>query len=716
MIFRKVIVAFLLPFNILLLLYIAFENRLSVPLWLRVFGRMHPLIVHFPIVLIFLYAALIFFIPKTIRQEKWYRTMTEVLLLTAAFTAVVTALMGLFLSKEEGYDPDSLTLHKWAGVATAFGLFLLYGFHKKLQSFSYINYFAVLLVVVFVVSAGHLGGNITHGDNFVLAPVTPQNKKIRANFDEAYVYADMVQPILENKCMSCHNNSKAKGGLILETRQLLLKGGKDGKLWDSTKADLGLLMQRIHLPEEEKEHMPPAGKPQLTNMELEILYQWVKTGANFEQKVSGLFPADTLRVLASKVLKTSADEFYDFPAAAENDIKKLGSDNRVITPVFINSPALDVSFYNRGFYSSEKLAELKPLSKQIVDLNLEHMAVKDEDLKIIAEFTNLRELNLNFTSITGSTLGSLTKLVNLRTLSLVGTTIKQNQLNVLIPMQKLRTIFLWNTSITVSEIQKLQAKNKNISYRLGYNGDTVKIKLTPPISENDTQVIVGPTPVKLKYYMKGITIRYTLDGAEPDSLFSPIYQNNLQVDSTIVVKAKAFKPGWITSDDLELNFYKATYRPDKITLLNPPDLKYKGDGGKILFDLDKSDFNFGNGKWQAYQLNPMDAVFYFEKPVLMKSVMVSMMTNFTAFIFPPSSLEVLGGTEEKNLKPLYSFNPVQPLKDDKKSSSLFIVCRFKPTKIRYLRLVMKPIARLPKWLKPTKKDKAWIFMDEIMLN
>ena len=51
----------------------------------------------------------------------------------------------------------------------------------------------------------------------------------------------------------------------METKELLLKGGKTGKLWDSTAADFGLLMKRIHLPVETKKHMPPQGKPQLTD-------------------------------------------------------------------------------------------------------------------------------------------------------------------------------------------------------------------------------------------------------------------------------------------------------------------------------------------------------------------------------------------------------------------------------------------------------------------
>ena len=42
--------------NCLLLFLLLFENRLSIPVWLQVAGRMHPLILHFPVVLVILYA------------------------------------------------------------------------------------------------------------------------------------------------------------------------------------------------------------------------------------------------------------------------------------------------------------------------------------------------------------------------------------------------------------------------------------------------------------------------------------------------------------------------------------------------------------------------------------------------------------------------------------------------------------------------------------
>ena len=220
--------------------------------------------------------------------------------------------------------------------------------------------------------------------------------KQQVALEDAFVYTDLVGPILQKKCMGCHNSNKSKGELAMDTKALLLKGGKNGKLWDTTKPDMGLLMSRIHLPEEEKEHMPPAGKPQLTDNEIAILYTWIKSGAEFEKKVIDLPPTDTLRILASKVLKSSADEQYSFKPADEKEIQKLNNNNRVITPLAIESPALVVNFYNKPFYNKKALEELEPIKSQIIELNLDNMPVKDEDLKVISGFSNLTEAESKF--------------------------------------------------------------------------------------------------------------------------------------------------------------------------------------------------------------------------------------------------------------------------------------------------------------------------------
>src|SRR5690348_923096 len=123
---KNILATALIPFNILLLFFLIFSNQLIIPTWLQIMGRMHPVILHFPIVLVLIYFVIVLFVPKKITTEKWYIELTEWILLSASLTAVLTALMGMFLSREAGYDADSITAHKYLGSAISFLLFIIY--------------------------------------------------------------------------------------------------------------------------------------------------------------------------------------------------------------------------------------------------------------------------------------------------------------------------------------------------------------------------------------------------------------------------------------------------------------------------------------------------------------------------------------------------------------------------------------------------------------
>ena len=79
--------------------------------------------------------------------------------------------------------------------------------------------------------------------------------EVQAKFDDAYTYDHVVKPILEQKCVGCHNSKKAKGELVMESVEQLLKGGENGVLWDTLDAEFGLMMHHLNLPLEEKEHI-----------------------------------------------------------------------------------------------------------------------------------------------------------------------------------------------------------------------------------------------------------------------------------------------------------------------------------------------------------------------------------------------------------------------------------------------------------------------------
>ena len=685
---------------------------------------MHPMVLHFPIVFVVLYVLYSLFFQKKISPAETALQIGEWLLLLSAFTAAITALMGLFLSKEEGYDAEALLWHKWGGIIVSLLMLLWYGFRKNVAKTRTGTIAATMVSLAAIIFTGHQGAGITHGQNFLLAPLLPEKKQQQVLLEDAEVFTHMVQPILQSKCISCHNSKKAKGQLVMETKELLLKGGKDGKLWDSTEADFGLMMKRIHLPLETKKHMPPQGKPQLTEEEISVLSNWIKSGADFKIKVVDLAATSELRKFADRIFTTIETDEYDFAAADESKVRSLNNNYRVVYQLAKNSPALGAEFFSAAQFKPESLKDLLTIKQQLVSLNLDKMPVTDEELKTIGQFTQLRKLNLSFTNITGAALNELKGLKELKQLSLSGTTIKAGSLKELSSLKQLTKLFIWNTGLKKEDIKFLE--NKNLVIETGFRGDTIILKLTPPILENEEQVLLKPQPLKLKHYINGVTIRYTVDGTDPDSVRSAVYTKDVTISGNAHLRAIAYKPGWYSSDTTKADFFAAKYRPVSLTHLLPPDNGYKDEKSKTLIDGVKGDKNFRSGKWVAFRNNNMEALIVFDQPSEISLVTVSSIVDTASYLMPPQSLEVWGGDDPKQLKLLKRITPVQPAKPARSSKpgqpakiqpaylKLYDL-KFKPVTVRYLKLIANPVAKLPKW-HSGKGQRGWFFADEVLVN
>jgi uncharacterized membrane protein len=707
---RSVVFNVSFALNCMLLFLLFFETRLALPAWVQVIGRMHPLLLHFPLVLIILYAVLVVFI-----REENSKKFASSLLLIAALTSVLSAIMGLFLSKEEGYDADALWWHKWGGVAISWFSLVWYWLQTKIQAPRSITIVTSIAALVLIIVTGHLGASITHGEGFLLAPVNNTTPEETIALEDAEVYKHMVRPILEQKCMGCHNSKKAKGELVMETEALLLKGGKNGKLWDTTENDLGLMLQRIHLPLEQKKHMPPKNKPQLTEEEIAVLTQWIRRNADFTLRVADLGNDDTLYKIAQKKFSAAEKIVYDFEEADASLVSKLNTANRVVTPEATGSPALTVSFFNADLFSNAQLNELKDIKKQVVSLNLAQMPLKDDDMKILSEFENLRQLNLSFTGISGNSLNELKKLKFLRSLGLSGTNVAASHLDQLQSFPALTTLYVWNTPVATTGIARLQQKFKGIRFETGFKNDTTILKLSPPVSLSGERIIVDtPSALQLKHYIKDAIIRYTTDGSEPDSLQSRVFKGNEIINNHTTVKAKAYKPGWLSSDLLEVKFFKNSYTPDSVIYLTTPNEKYKDADGKLLTDHTVGEASYNIGGWVAFRENRMECLLSFSTLTTIKSVGISGLVDVGSYIFPPASVQIWGGIDSNHLKLLGQLQPEQPGKSLPSYTKNF-ECTFKAVAVKYVKIIADPVAKLPAWHQG-KGDKAWIFLDELLVN
>ncbi len=701
--------------NGLLLFLLAFEERFVVPGWLQPIGRLHPLVLHFPLVVLLIYAFWVLLVDKQ-GSKRWHEGYSEILLLLGVFTAVIAAFSGFILSKEQGYEADALFWHKWSGIVISISSLLWYGILKHLPPWKLITKVYAGLVAIVLLVGGHLGGNLTHGDDFLTASfVSEPETNVKVNLQEALLFDDLVKPVLEQKCYSCHNDKKSKGDLQMQTQALLTKGGKNGMLWDTTKADLGLLISRLHLGIDDKKHMPPRGKPQLTSEEIVLLATWVKAGSSFSQKVVSLGTDDPVYVYAQKIFGGDRqEEQYDFDAASNDEIAKLNTSYRLIAPLALGSPALAVNFYNRSSFKSSDINDLASIKNQIVSIDLSKMPLKDEDLKLLAQFTELRTLILNFTDLKGTTLSELSSLSKLKLLSLSGTALKLEQLDALKKLPALQKVFVWSTGLDDKAVAQLK-KNPKIDFESGFEGDTIVIGLNPPDILNEETFLNKGDLVSVKHQIPGVTIRYTTDGADPDSISSAIYKKPILADKNFTLKTRAFKKGWFGSSTEEKSFILAGFKVDSVKLLTLPDKQYMASKDLTLTDGIKSDSKSGTGKWLGYRDTDFESLLLFKKEVKVKSLTISMFRKIDSYIFPPSIIEVWGGENPQNLKLLKKENPEMPHEKTPNSSNIFFSLDFDATGIRCIKVVAKPVKKLPSWHRG-KGDKGWIFIDEIVVN
>jgi len=704
----------LVVLNIFIVFLLLFENKLILPYWLQPIGRMHPLLLHFPIVLLMLgIISDLYTTKKGNANTSSYAKITGLLLLAGAILSGVTVIMGLFLVREEGYNGGTIAWHKWFGVVLFFIASIMYWIRKKRWYSPAVSRLCAFLIAPVLIVTGHFGAAITHGDNFLLQPVAAHIQKSRVPVDQALVFDHVIQPLLESKCTGCHNPQKLKGELALTDSLAIVKGGKTGKLFIPGNPDISLLLERVHLPVAEEKHMPPEGKPQLTAKEIELLTLWIRDETPFSQKVIALPEDDSLRILATAIFNPDEEEKFDFPAAEDAAIAQLNTNYRTIAPVSKGSPALNVNIYNRNAYSPDQLQELKQIEQQVVSLNLNKMPVKDEDLKIISSFKNLRRLDLNFTDITTEGLNALAPLPHLKTLTLSGTTLSYPALKEKLPSFKaLKTIAVWNTSLSAKEMEELQNINRQIKFIEGFADDGKNpLKLNPPQVRNTSMVFANTLNLQLMHPVRGVQIRFTTDSSDPDSLQSAIYDSNTDITKHTTIKARACKEGWYASDISVFHFFRNSFIPDSVRLLYPLNSVHQAEGAHTFFNTKLGVIGANNpawaNNWAGVRNNDLVLVGMFYKPVVLSSVGLHYMLEAATGIYPPAEVEVWGGNNENHLKRLLVMKSPTPVKGEQASLKI-VEGSFKPSTVSVVKIIARPYR---------EKDKGKLLLiDEMFLN
>ena len=124
-----------------------------------------------------------------------------------------------------------------------------------------------------------------------------------------------VRPLPLAKCVSCHGAEKQKGGLRLDSRAALLKGGDSGPALVPGKPAESLLIKAVGYTGQLK--MPPKGK--LSDTEIALLSRWIESGAVWPESKETSKPGTEFAVTQKQ------RDWWAFQPVKRPDVPKLVS-------------------------------------------------------------------------------------------------------------------------------------------------------------------------------------------------------------------------------------------------------------------------------------------------------------------------------------------------------------------------------------------------------
>ena len=132
-----------------------------------------------------------------------------------------------------------------------------------------------------------------------------------------------IRPFLSDNCFACHSQTTSKGGLNLETPELMLKGGENGPSVVPQKPDESLLLQAAAHRDEDMVMPPPENKAKARNLtadQLGLLKRWIELGAKGSPKKERTVQWQPLPVASQAIFAVAVTADGQFTACARGNV------------------------------------------------------------------------------------------------------------------------------------------------------------------------------------------------------------------------------------------------------------------------------------------------------------------------------------------------------------------------------------------------------------
>lgn len=278
-------------------------------------GKLHPLLVHFPIGL--LVGA--WLLESWKRWKKAPQDYSQVIYL-GAFFAICSAIGGGLLKATGEYAGDIVQRHEFSGYLTAALALVTAGlYYYRSGKATHLPYLSLCLTVLSMTFAGHWGASLTHGSDYLTSIWSEEVESTDLDIAhwQALAQADsfpvdqldrlnlQVRALFAHRCYQCHSEAKRKGGLALDSKKGVFAGGDGGEIIVAGQPAASEILRRLRLPRSDEDAMPPKGKL-LSAGEIDLIHLWIEQGAHWADKALKVFEEAPLALKRPSLPETPA--------------------------------------------------------------------------------------------------------------------------------------------------------------------------------------------------------------------------------------------------------------------------------------------------------------------------------------------------------------------------------------------------------------------------
>jgi uncharacterized membrane protein len=436
--------------------------------WDLFVGRFHSLLVHLPIgifILAYLFEVLLQLGFRSLIPSRKIIIVTYIVGLLAGIVAAVT---GWLLSFSDDYSLEALNDHKLLGITTLVVMALVIIYQAKAPAHrNKLKLLASTIAIIFTGLTGHFGGNLTHGPTYLVeygpnifkSDTGEALQTLREiHPDSLNIYTDIVNPLIQNKCIACHNREENKGGLILEDYNDLFEEADHGKPVLAGNPDMSELFIRASLPKEHEKVMPPR-EAGFGYTDLQILRYWINSGADSLASFNSNDMTEELIRLVHRDygLDYSPKPYYEkveVDSLDEGLLAQLRSANFRVNYLGETNLLLDVE-YRGDSIGKDEIHMLNEVSNHITFLKLSDCNLSDDLLGEIADIQHLTKIDVSKNNLTGEMTPFLTKHRHLESANLNDTEIDIESLRNLLTQSGLLRVYVRNTKVAAEELPSL---------------------------------------------------------------------------------------------------------------------------------------------------------------------------------------------------------------------------------------------------------------------